>query len=151
MKTQRILAPVDGSEMSHHALREADALASQSGGELTLMFVHQPATVHLMDYDFPEPPETTEFLKATARKIMERCANTCITPEVNRRIVIERGSPAETIVDHSGDYDLIVMSTHGHTGIKHFHLGSVAERVVRGAHCDVLVVKQPGSTYAAGD
>ena len=56
MKTQRILAPVDGSEMSHTALSEADALASQSGGELTLMFVHEPATVHLMDDEYPEPP-----------------------------------------------------------------------------------------------
>jgi nucleotide-binding universal stress UspA family protein len=146
MKTQRILAPVDGSEMSHFGLQEADRLASQGGGELTLMFVHEPATVHLMDDDFPEPAETAEFLAATARKIMEKCAGTCITPETNRRIVIERGSPAQTIVDHSGEYDLIVMSTHGHTGMNHFHLGSVAERVVRGAHCDVFVVKQQSDT-----
>jgi len=146
MKTQRILAPVDGSELSHHALREADKLASQNGGELTLMFVHQPATVHLMDDDFPEPAETTELLAATAQKIMQRCAISCTTPEANRHIVIERGSPAQTIIDRSGEYDLIVMSTHGHTGIKHFHLGSVAERVVRGAHCDVLVVKHPSET-----
>ena len=60
MKTQRILAPVDGSEMSYFALREADTLALQNGGELTLMFVHEPATVHLMDDDFPEPAEMTE-------------------------------------------------------------------------------------------
>jgi nucleotide-binding universal stress UspA family protein len=146
MKTQRILAPVDGSEMSHSALREADALTSLSGGELTMMFVHEPATVHLMDDEYPEPPETTEFLKETARKIMEKCADKCITPETKRRIVIERGSPAQTIVDHSGEYDLIVMSTHGHTGMKHFHLGSVTERVVRGAHCDVFVVKPSGDT-----
>ena len=143
MKTQRILAPVDGSDLSHSALREADALASQNGGELTLMFVHEPATVHLMDDDFPEPPETTELLKTTARNLMEKCASSCITPETNRRVVVERGSPAQTIIEHYREYDLIVMSTHGHTGIKHFHLGSVAERVVRGAYCDVLVVKQP--------
>jgi nucleotide-binding universal stress UspA family protein len=146
MKTKRILAPVDGSELSHSALREADALASQNDGELTLMFVHEPATVHLMDDDFPEPPETTELLKNTARKLMERCASSCVTPETKRRVVVERGSPAQTIIDRSGEFDLIVMSTHGHTGLKHFHLGSVAERVVRGAHCDVLVVKQPRDT-----
>ena len=148
MKTKHILAPVDGSETSRFALHEADALASQSGGELTLMFVHQPATAHLMDDEFPEPEETTEFLKATARSLMEKCAVTCITPETNRRVVIERGSPAQTIIDHSGEYDLIVMGTHGHTGMKHFHLGSVAERVVRGAHCDVLVVKDKDDTTA---
>ena len=146
MKTQRILAPVDGSETSRFALHEADTMASQSGGELTLMFVHEPATVHLMDDEFPEPVETTEFLNATAKSLMEKCASTCITPETKRRVVIERGSPAQTIIDQSGEYDLIVMGTHGHTGMKHFHLGSVAERVVRGAQCDVLVVKNKGET-----
>jgi len=146
MKTQRILAPVDGSKLCHFALDEADKMASQSGGELTLMFVHEPATVHLMDDDFPEPAETTELLAAAAKNIMEKCAGSCITPEENRRIVIERGSPAQTIIERSGEYDLIVMSTHGHSGMKHFHLGSVAERVVRGSHCDVLVVKQPSDT-----
>lgn len=132
--------------MSYFALREADTLALQNGGELTLMFVHEPATVHLMDDNYPEPAETTKILAAAAKNIMEKCAGSCITPEENRRIVIERGSPAQTIIEHSGEYDLIVMSTHGHTGMKHFHLGSVAERVIRAAHCSVLVVKQPSDT-----
>ena len=146
MKTQRILAPVDGSEMSHFALKEADSLAVQCGGELTLMFVHEPATVHLMDDEFPEPAEMTEALLATARNIMEKWVHSLTTPEANRHIVIERGPPAQTIIEHSGEYDLIVMSTRGHTGIKHLYLGSVAERVVRGAHCYVLVVKNPSDT-----
>ncbi|MDH3526262.1 MAG: universal stress protein [Gammaproteobacteria bacterium] len=146
MKTQRILAPVDGSEMSRFALMEADVLASQSGGALTLMFVHEPATVHLMDDEFPEPVDMTNALLATARNCMQKLVATLTTPVANRHIVIERGSPAQTIVDHSRKYDLIVMSTHGHTGMKHLHLGSVAERVVRGSHCDVLVVKQPSDT-----
>ena len=143
MKTQRILAPVDGSEMAHFALNEADNLASRNGGNLTLMFVHTPATVHLMDDDFPEPEEMTEMLLSKARQIMKKWASTLKTPEANRKIVIESGSPAQTIVDHSRDYDLIVMATHGHTGLKHVQLGSVTEQVVRGAHCYVLVVKQP--------
>jgi nucleotide-binding universal stress UspA family protein len=146
MKTQRILAPVDGSEISHVALREADALAAATSGDLTMMFVHAPATVHLMDDDFPEPREMTENLLATARKIMEKWADSLATPEERRHIVIECcGSPAQFIIDQSAKYDLIVMATHGHTGMKHLHLGSVAERVVRGANCNVLVVKQPGA------
>ena len=135
MKTQRILAPVDGSEISHFALREADALATSSGGDLTLLFVHSPATVHLMDDDFPE-----------------KWADSLAAPEANRHIVIECcGSPAQFIVDQSGKFDLIVMGTHGYSGMKHFHLGSVAERVVRGANCSVLVVKQPGDTTGCAD
>ena len=144
MKTQRILVPIDGSAMSLFALMEAEKLALQGGGELTLMFVHEPATVHLMDDDFPEPEELTRTLLKTAEKCMKKRADTLTIPEANRRMLIERGSPAQIIVDHSAEYDLIVMSTHGHTGLKHLHLGSVAERVVRGSHCDVLVVKQPG-------
>jgi len=147
MKTQRILAPVDGSEMAHFALKEADNLASKNGGELTLMFAHAPATVHLMDDDFPEPAEMAETLMTTARKIMAKWASSLKTPESNRHIIIERCcSPAEAIVKHSQEQDIIVMSTHGHTGMKHLRLGSVTERVVRGAHCDVLVVKQPSGT-----
>lgn len=144
MKTQRILAPVDGSKLSHFALREADALATASGGDLTLMFVHAPATVHLMDDDFPEPREMTEKLLATARNILEKWADSLAVPASKRHIIIECcGSPAQYIVEQSGKYDLIVMGTRGHTGFKHFQMGSVAERVVRSANCNVLVVKQP--------
>jgi len=146
MKTERILVPVDGSEMAHFALGKADALASKSGGKLTLMFVHAVATVHLMDGEFPEPIEITEALMARAQEIMEKWADSLTTPETDRNIVIECGNPAQTIVEYSAEHDLIVMSTHGHTGWNHVHLGSVAERVVRGAHCDVLIVKQPGGT-----
>ncbi len=146
MKTQRILAPVDGSERSHSALMEADALASRNGGDLTLMFVHAPATVHLMDDEYPEPTEMTEELMAKARKILEKWSATLNTQNAKRHILVERGKPAQTIIDSSGDYDMIVMSTHGYDGLKHFQLGSVAERVVRGAKCDVLVVKRLGDT-----
>lgn len=149
MNPKRILAPVDGSEMSHFALRQADALACRNDATLTLMFVHAPASVHLMDDDFPEPEELTKQLLSTARKIMEKWARKLATPEANRNIVVERCcAPAEAIVEHSGKYDLIVMSTHGRTGMSHLRLGSVAERVVRGSCCDVLVVKQPSG---AGD
>ncbi len=146
MKTQHILAPVDGSEMSHFALGEADSLALQYGGKLTVMFVHTPATVHLMDDDFPEPEEMKEAYLATAQSIMDKWASSLATSEENRHVVIKCGSPVQTIIEHSKECDLIVMSTHGHTGFTHFHLGSVAERVIRGAHCDVLVVKQEETT-----
>ena len=149
MKTQRILAPVDGSEVSHFALREADALATANGGDLTMMFVHTPATAHLMDSDFPEPAEMTKSFLKTARNILDKWAGSLALPEANRHIIIDCcGSPAQYIVEQSGNFDLIVMGTHGHTGVKHVHLGSVAERVVRGARCNVLVVKQPDDTSA---
>lgn len=147
MKTQRILAPVDGSKISHFALREADALATATGGDLTLMFVHTPATAHLMDDDYPEPAEMTKSLLTTARTILEKWADSLAVPEPKRHIIIDCcGSPAQFIVEQSGKFDLIVMGTHGHTGLRHAHLGSVAERVVRGSHCNVLVVKQPDDT-----
>ncbi|MCP4379648.1 MAG: universal stress protein [bacterium] len=146
MKTKRILAPVDGSELAHFALKEADALTSRSGGELTLMFVHESAAVHLMDDDFPEPAEMTEKLLATAQEIMEKWASSLKTPEANRHIIIELCcSPAEAIVMHAKEQGVIVMATHGHTGLKHVQLGSVTERVVRSAHCAVLVVKPSGN------
>ena len=53
------------------------------------------------------------------------------------------GRPAHAIVDVSDDFDLIVMASHGGGGAKHFLLGSTTDRVVRGARCDVWVVRVP--------
>jgi len=55
--------------------------------------------------------------------------------------VVSRGPPWQEIVDLSRDHDLVVMGTHGRSGVSHAIMGSVAEKVVRFAHCHVMVVK----------
>ena len=59
-----------------------------------------------------------------------------------------RGQPAHTIVEHAttGGFDLVVMGTHGRTGVSHMFTGSVAERVVRRAPCPVMTVRERAST-----
>ena len=57
------------------------------------------------------------------------------------RGVVKMGDPLSEIVEHSRDFDLVVMGTHGRTGMSHLFLGSVAERVVRSASCPVLTVR----------
>ena len=57
------------------------------------------------------------------------------------QIEVETSEPVDTIIRLSAHYDLVVMGTHGRTGLDHFMLGSVAERVVRGAKCSVLIVR----------
>jgi nucleotide-binding universal stress UspA family protein len=140
LKTEHVLVPTDCSELSLSALEVADSLVSASGGELTMIFVHQPAT-HLMDDEYPEPPEAKEALYKTANRIMRNRAKDLATPEERRHQLISTGSPVNEIIEYSEDYDLIVMATHGLTGLKHFRLGSVTERVVRGAQCSVLVIR----------
>jgi nucleotide-binding universal stress UspA family protein len=63
---------------------------------------------------------------------------------------VTTGRPSQTIVDHAkdGGFDLIVMGTHGRTGLSHVVMGSIAERVLRKAPCPVLTVKAAGATEA---
>lgn len=144
MKIDRVLVPTDCSKLSHSVLKVADDMVAASGGELTMIFVHQPAT-HLMDDEFPEPSGLKAALYKKANSVMQNWAKDLDTPEERRHLLVSTGSPVEEIIEHSSDYDLIVMATHGLTGLKHFRLGSVTERVVRGAECSVLVVKNAGS------
>ncbi len=140
MKTDHILVPTDCSDLSLSVLNAADALLEKSAGEMTIIFVREPV-IHLMDDEYPEPPQVKENLLRKANAVMKHWSKDLATPESRRHLIVSTGSPVDEIIKRSSDFDLIVMATHGLTGLKHFRLGSVTERVVRGAHCSVLVVK----------
>jgi nucleotide-binding universal stress UspA family protein len=135
MKLERILVPVDFSEMSREALVAADRLAMQVDGRLTVLYVHEAVQVQAVDYthadveDLSASPALAEQLRAWAAQ--------CRTPpeRVSTRIV--DGSAVNAIIDAS--------RAHGRTGVSRFMLGSVAERVVRGAECSVFILKPPAS------
>jgi len=139
----RILVPVDFSECGRKALQYAMPLARQYGGSLILQYVVQ------------EPYPVTEFggmalaqmeadLSANATTELEKFADAEVRPQISAKTVVVVGSPELEIVDlaKSEKVDLIVMSTHGRTGLQHMFLGSVVENVVRHAPCPVLVVRE---------
>lgn len=143
---RKILVPTDFSDCSEAALRVALDLAAPLGARLRLLHVY-PAPALLFDpYGIqPAEPVLLEAPKA-ARQRLEREIETVSGTGVEIDGEVREGAPAAQIVEEAREWgaDLIVIGTHGHTGLQHALLGSVAERSVRLAPCPVLTVRQPG-------
>jgi nucleotide-binding universal stress UspA family protein len=129
----RILHATDFSESSEFACTRAVDLARQCGAKLTVIHAYAEP---LMAEGFAYVPDIRPELEERLARIAEGEQNV----ELER--VLEVGTPAETIVDYAReqDCDLIVLGTHGRTGLTHMLMGSVAERVVRLTECPVMVV-----------
>ncbi len=143
MPFHHILVPLDFSDGAEGALDSAIALAQQTQARLTLLHVvHIPPAVevdltpYLVDMEADAKRGMTTYLK--------RVREAGLVGDVQ----VQRGVPYREILDmaHTQHVDLIVMGTHGRTGLEHFFLGSVAEKVVRLAPCPVMVTRQPEAT-----
>ncbi len=130
---QRILCPVEFSSLSAKALEYAERLAAGTGAELVLAHAFEiPASLTYADIQNPADP--------AIRKQFEELP--LFSRQTKAERVLHAGPPGEVIcwlAEHRG-CDLIVMGTHGRTGVKHLVLGSVAEYVMRHARCPVLTV-----------
>lgn len=138
-KSRRILLPTDFSPSSRVAYPEAVAQAKAAGGTVVLLNVVD--VLPLMPVEGGVPPVYRDHFVEDARRAMKK--------EVRRlsgvpvRPVVTEGPPADEILRQvkKQGCGLIVMGSHGRRGFARWVLGSVAERVVRGAACPVLVVK----------
>lgn len=140
----RILVPLDFSAHSQRALDYATELAVRTGASLHLLNVVEPieATVFGSEMYVPSLPEITDNMVAESRRQIARCA-AGLPRGVTATTEVAIGPAATTITDTASDRtcDLIVMGTHGRTGLGHLFMGSVAERVTRLAPCPVLTVR----------
>ncbi len=143
----RILVPTDFSPASDAAVHYARALAETFGATLRLLHVlEDPAasTAFVADGYAVDTPDIREALLTHARKCLARALP--LTDRARFHVTSEAlvGMPAATIVDYAAatGANLIVMGTHGRTGLAHLLMGSVAEHVVRTAPCPVLTVRQ---------
>jgi len=140
---QRILVPVDFSDCSKRALQYALPVARQSGATLVLIYV-MPANYFVGSefgpVDFPLPEGEW---REQSRRELEALAQREISGHVPFEVRVVQGQPAHEIAACAQETkaDLIVISTHGRTGLRHVLVGSVAENVVRYAPCPVLVVR----------
>ena len=140
MLIKKVLALTDGSKNSRSALRYAVEICRNF-----------EASFHLLSVIEDMPPYLTlevgsEFISKVQETITNEvvnCSSYCETSGVTCEGEIRHGVPYEEIVNYAKeiDADLIVMATHGHTGLSHILLGSVAEKVIRHAHCPVLATK----------
>ena len=152
IQIQRILVPVDLSEYAEHALPYARELAASYGAPLHLLHVIDAQWVATTGVvAFPEYGSSVlERLEKDGEKGLQQLAETIGATDATLDTVkvvtrLRVGSPHVQIVQHARDeeIDLIVLATHGHGGLKHALIGSVAEKIVQMAPCPVLTVKHP--------
>lgn len=149
---QSILVPVDFSACSDAALETAVGLAGTLGSKLRLLHVYHAPALMFDPYGIqPAEPFLLEA-PAAARKRLEEELAKVEKAGVSADAEVRQGLPAEQIVADAGERgaDLIVLGTHGHTGLEHVLLGSVAERTVRLAPCPVLTVKPRSGGGSSG-
>jgi len=138
MNTRKILYPTDFSTTGKTALEMATSLARDSGATLVIMHVEEPPMAYgggEFYYGLEEPN------REELRRMLAEVAPTDPNVPCERRLMI--GTPATAIVElaQRENADMIFMATHGRTGLGRVLMGSVAEEVVRKAHCPVLTVK----------
>lgn len=148
MLPQKILVPVDFSDPSQHALDYAIELAQAFQARLFLLHVIEPPVVGGWPGGMGMGAaygEVMEQMEADASRHLEDDVERGRKAGLTCAGEVLHGSPFQQIVEVADQkqMDLIVMGTHGHTGLKRFFLGSVAENVVRMAACPVLVT--PGA------
>jgi len=143
MALKSILVPIDFSETSKKALRYALRFAEQFGGKLTLLNVVEPVATPDFAY-YPLLVESDKVKKLAEARLESLCSQMSIPRGLLDQTLVRYGTPFAEICDaaRTSKTDLIILTTHGHTGLKHVLLGSTAERVVRHAPCPVLTVRE---------
>lgn len=144
----RILVPIDFSECSLKALRYAIPLAKEHAAAITLLYV-VPKQYETYDYGGPNMPSLEAEMFVDGEKRLRAMIDSEVNGEVPAEQLVRTGAAADEIVAAARDLpaNLIVISTHGHTGLRHMLLGSVAEHVVRRAPCPVLVIREQENEF----
>jgi nucleotide-binding universal stress UspA family protein len=143
---KRICCPIDFSDASRAALEVAADLARRNGAELWLLHAYPVPGYTFPDGSVVASPKMLQDLADAAQRHLDEwraIAEGSGAPRVET--AKEAGEPAAEIVAFARErgVDLLVLGTHGRTGIEHALMGSIAERVVRKAHCPVLTVRPP--------
>jgi nucleotide-binding universal stress UspA family protein len=140
-----ILVPLDFSEHAAAVLDWAGHLAQQHGSRIVLFHAyHLPVEFQQLEGAYL-PPDFWANVKSEAEASLERYAVELRQRGIEVSAIVTEGYAATAIVDEveHQSADLVVLGTHGLSGLKHMLLGSIAERVVQKAPCAVLTVKTP--------
>ena len=156
LKIRRILIPIDFSEHCTRALTHARELASAHGSDMDLIHVIEESAFPAF-YKVGEEAMYGEVssLRERAQAALVECMGDMEEAEFEGGMTfhVEQGKPDEKIIEVADetDTDLIVISTHGMSGLERVLMGSVAEKVIRDAPCPVFVVKSFGKSLVPAD
>jgi nucleotide-binding universal stress UspA family protein len=140
LEVEQILCATDFSDCATHALQYALAIAAHHGASVELLHVAEPSI-----YANGPPLEGDALGGAFENRLLERLDEIAAAQSVDVPIetTVVTGAPAVEITKHATatSADLIVLGTHGRTGLKHLLMGSVAEKVIRTAACPVCTIR----------
>jgi len=139
----KILVPLDFSEHSDAALNLAVELGREKGGEVHLLHAYELPAAVTMAYGIAIPQSVWDSVQQAAQERLDQAFARVKAAGVKGKTHFATGPASDAITAAAAELkaDLIVMGTRGLRGLKHVLLGSVAERVLRTAHCPVLTVK----------
>ena len=143
INVRRVLVPVDFSDHAEPVIEWASHLAQEHDAEILLLHAyHLPVEFQQLEGAYL-PQDFWESVKAEAENNLEQYAVKIRKAGIQVTVLVHEGYPATVIEDEAVEQqaDLIVIGTHGLSGLKHMLLGSIAERVVQKAPCPVLTVK----------
>lgn len=143
---KKILVPIDFSDYSKNALNYAADFAKLFKAEVTLIYVVEPV-IYPPDFSMGQiaVPTVDIELDKRAKEELENLAQKQIPRELKTKIIVKTGKPFIEIIETAAEIeaDLIIIATHGHSGVEHILFGSTAEKVVRKAPCPVLTLREP--------
>lgn len=149
---KKILFPTDFSEASHFALSYATQLAKMYSAEIEIVHIMFDEA-NIVSFYLPQMTMqniSDEFEEGATKQFDEFIESAEDLKDIKYSRKILKGTPYNEIVKEAevGEFDLIVIGTHGRTGLEHVLFGSTAEKVVRKAPCPVLTVRPKGSVNA---
>lgn len=144
---EKILFPTDFSESAENASRYAMSLAKKYGSKVYVIHVIEPFT-YTTEFGLDFSAQLKE-MEASARRLLDDIVASIKRNNLDVESVLITGEPFVEIIKYARkeQVDLIVMATHGRSGIEHMLLGSVAEKVVRKSPCPVMTIKKSGQTF----
>jgi nucleotide-binding universal stress UspA family protein len=147
MLFNKILVPLDGSQLATNALQPAMFVAKATGGLILLLRVPVYQKTKLPErvtavYNRLRPPEEKQLVQQRVERYLKSIRQMALGQEIRFETLALDGDPASVIVDtaESQDVDLIIMSTHGRGGLARWWLGSVTEKVLRATGRPILIV-----------
>ncbi len=143
---KNILVPIDFSDYSKAALRYSVSFSKIFNAELILVYVVEPV-IYPPDFSMGQValPTINLDLDTRAKEELDKLARTEINGTIKARTIVRTGKPFVEIIEcaKEEDADIIIIATHGHSGVEHILFGSTAEKVVRKAPCPVLTLREP--------
>ncbi len=150
----KILVPIDFSDYSKSALNYAVSFAQKFDAEMILIYVIEPV-IYPPDFSMGQiaiPSINTEW-DFKAKEELDRLVKSNIPANVKVKTIIKTGKPFMEVIETAANEntDIIIIATHGHSGMEHILFGSTAEKVVRKAPCPVLTLREPKKGFIFKD